>query len=861
MRIPLPIELWLDDTLHRCQPLWGRWRQRLRRLATQPMPVLKGRLRQLLTTLALHSNPEARLRWRQLQARHAIYGAPLAPGGQGDGLRHRVLIIAEATIPQCLRYRVLQRQEMLASLQIPCTWVSWHDQQACLQALQTHRLVIFYRTPWLPGVQAMAQEARRLGLPTYWEVDDLVFDRELLRQSPTQRRLDRATFRGILRGATLYASAMRAADATIASTPALAAAMQAHGADCGWVVPNALDAETLAIAQRCLAARQQATAQGPSVCRIGYGSGTNTHDLDVLEATEALLALLRAHPGLRLRLVGPLELPEAFAEVAAQIERYPMCSYANYLALLAECDIAIAPLQPGLFNDCKSNIKALEAAALQVPIVCSPRAEFAALIQHGRTGFLADTPAQWHASLLQLIEDPPLRVAVGRAASAHVLAALAPEAVAAQKLAFLGDQRPRPSQQRPRLLSVNVFYAPQAFGGATILAEALNGHLSQLGWDVAVFTTIPDAQAGGKPLHRYQWGSAMVFGVPFSAARCAAGEQSSAAVREAFAAVLDAVDPQLVHIHCLQGLGLTLLELCVQRQIPYVITLHDAWWLCPRQFMLTPAGEYCGQTRIDTALCGTCTGTPQLVLARWHQVRAALEAAAALLAPSQFFGDLFASNGFTQVRLNRNGVLLPAPQACRPQPSPGAKAPVRFAYLGGNTPIKGFPLIQQVFRRLPPGGHRLILVDNTLNLGHASYFLPDLLGLGDVQVVPAFSAEGLDAFYAGVDVLLFPTQWKESFGLAIREALARGIWVICSDAGGTVEDLVDGRNGRILPFPPQAPQLAAAVQEAIHRRHQPEPTPVRSQAQQAQELDQLLRGVLSGSVASGGGFPNRTPHI
>ena len=45
----------------------------------------------------------------------------------------------------------------------------------------------------------------------------------------------------------------------------------------------------------------------------------------------------------------------------------------------------------------------------------------------------------------------------------------------------------------------------------------------------------------------------------------------------------------------------------------------------------------------------------------------------------------------------------------------------------------------------------------------------------------------MDAFYAGIDVLLFMSQWKETFGLTIREALARGISVIQTDSGGTTE--------------------------------------------------------------------------
>ena len=42
-------------------------------------------------------------------------------------LATRVLIVAEASIPQCLKYRVVQRQEAFRRLGVECTWRSWGD--------------------------------------------------------------------------------------------------------------------------------------------------------------------------------------------------------------------------------------------------------------------------------------------------------------------------------------------------------------------------------------------------------------------------------------------------------------------------------------------------------------------------------------------------------------------------------------------------------------------------------------------------------------------------------------------------------------------------------------------------------------
>jgi O-antigen biosynthesis protein len=63
--------------------------------------------------------------------------------------------------------------------------------------------------------------------------------------------------------------------------------------------------------------------------------------------------------------------------------------------------------------------------------------------------------------------------------------------------------------------------------------------------------------------------------------------------------------------------------------------------------------------------------------------------------------------------------------------------------------------------------------------------------------------------------LLFPTQWKESFGLTIREALARNVRVITTDAGGVIDDISPGRNGFIVPFANSVEALKQAVLDTM----------------------------------------------
>jgi glycosyltransferase involved in cell wall biosynthesis len=64
--------------------------------------------------------------------------------------------------------------------------------------------------------------------------------------------------------------------------------------------------------------------------------------------------------------------------------------------------------------------------------------------------------------------------------------------------------------------------------------------------------------------------------------------------------------------------------------------------------------------------------------------------------------------------------------------------------------------------------------------------------------------------YRNADVVLFPSEWAEPFGLVPLEAMARGTPVVATGTGGSGEFLHDGDN--CLLFPPGDPSaLAAAV--------------------------------------------------
>jgi SAM-dependent methyltransferase len=70
--------------------------------------------------------------------------------------------------------------------------------------------------------------------------------------------------------------------------------------------------------------------------------------------------------------------------------------------------------------------------------------------------------------------------------------------------------------------------------------------------------------------------------------------------------------------------------------------------------------------------------------------------------------------------------------------------------------------------------------------------------------------QGLRAHYEAADVVVFPVEWEEPFGLVPLEAMASGTPVVATGLGGSGEFLVDGYNCLLVP-PGRPEQLAAAV--------------------------------------------------
>ncbi len=156
--------------------------------------------------------------------------------------------------------------------------------------------------------------------------------------------------------------------------------------------------------------------------RIGYFSGSRSHDRDFAAIADVLLRMLGSDPNVVLMIVGPLHLPYMFDALQSQIERYPFVTLKNLRKLIARADINIAPLEiDNLFCQGKSALKFFEAGLFEIPTIASATDSFQRVITHDVNGFLATTPEEWERYLLLLISDAALRERIGKQARKDTL--------------------------------------------------------------------------------------------------------------------------------------------------------------------------------------------------------------------------------------------------------------------------------------------------------------------------------------------------------------------------------------------------------------------------------------------------------
>jgi len=330
------------------------------------------------------------------------------------------------------RYRVYHPKEQLLAYNVTSNTIFYTEVNNDM--LKFYRVIIIYRCPYTPELESFVIEAKKHNKTVIYDIDDLVIDKSYtddIKYLSTMKDDERKAYDdGVMRMGKM----LRLCDYCITTTEALAGELKK-------IVPsvfinrNVVSDEMMKLSKQAVYNRdilpflinhnESQLGKGEkenykkykdisdkrlkSGCvRIGYFSGSITHNSDFELIVPAIIAVLEKYNNVELHIVGELEIPPELSLYRNRIVAHDFVDWTKLPELIASCDVNIAPLEDTLFNRAKSEIKWIEAAIVKVPTIASRVGAFEEVIEDGVTGLLC-TEDEWLRAFEEMVEKPNLR--------------------------------------------------------------------------------------------------------------------------------------------------------------------------------------------------------------------------------------------------------------------------------------------------------------------------------------------------------------------------------------------------------------------------------------------------------------------
>ena len=326
-----------------------------------------------------------------------------------------VLIIdgVENIIPQCTRYRVLNKAEQLRKNGFAVKVVNASEFSLAQAQYASH--IIIYRAPWSAQLQLLCDLAREEHKPVYFDIDDLVFDTLYTDQLSYTQGLSEKEKGNYDAGVKNYGKMLAACDGAITSTNQLKEELLKYK-DSVLLNRNLASSELIVVSSQFL----KEDFGTDDRIKIGYFSGSISHNENFELIKPSIKEVLDNYPTVELHIVGHLDIPQDMKQYSQRIIVHEYVDWKALPQLISQVDINLAPLVDSVFNRAKSEIKWIEAALVKVPTIASHIGAFSDMMIDGQTGLLAKD-GEWKEKLESLILSADLRRELAENAYAFVL--------------------------------------------------------------------------------------------------------------------------------------------------------------------------------------------------------------------------------------------------------------------------------------------------------------------------------------------------------------------------------------------------------------------------------------------------------
>lgn len=297
-------------------------------------------------------------------------------------------------------------------------------------------------------------------------------------------------------------------------------------------------------------------------------------------------------------------------------------------------------------------------------------------------------------------------------------------------------------------------------------------------------------------------------------------EDSGAALVEC----LRAMNVVLIHVHHVAAFDPVVLDVIESSSIPYVVTLHDYFFACPRVDLRDSNGQFC-----DLATPATCDGCVNSAPVPDGSVRLLARFDRKVERWRNRFGELlagaraaYAPSDDARSRLTR---AFPGMEiTTRPHPDRRDRRPLELAdvvphslaVIGGVGEQKGYRLLLALARHAEA-------VKSPLRITIVGYTRDDgpFERLGNVRITGRYEREELAGLIrdSGASVALFLSPTSETYSYALSEAFEFGLYPVALDRGAFRERIEDARFGEVLPVDIGVAALHDELMGVFARRH------------------------------------------
>jgi glycosyltransferase involved in cell wall biosynthesis len=380
-----------------------------------------------------------------------------------------------------------------------------------------------------------------------------------------------------------------------------------------------------------------------------------------------------------------------------------------------------------------------------------------------------------------------------------------------------------------RVLHIVHQYPPEQVGGTELYTLTLAHQQLEAGHSVAIFAPATSLAASAKKRE--------VAGV--KEYRPHVGQRSGwrlflssfgdGSLIHAFAEALKEFQPDVVHVEHAMGLPASIVDQLVSVGVPFVVTLHDYWYICANAQLLTNYDRTicsgpdrfrncarCALNRVGLPSTQLLTPLIAPVMARRNQkIRPFLDKAEWLVAPTNFVKQVHEGFGIPsdKIRVIPHGIDVPDIEFIPAVPTVDS---LRISYIGGLSWQKGVHILIQAVNKMPESGVSLTIYGDKRPFPKYVNYLEEQVRHSGTSLPGSIDRDQLWSALNKSDIVVVPSLWYETASLIIQESFAAGVPVVASRIGALQERVSDGVDG-LLTDPGASDQLFEALMSLYHQ--------------------------------------------